>query len=427
MRKMREAYRMCSVILTAAVSCCLFAGCSNSQSASGGNPVTITYEMWQTNMTDYMKERIASFETENPNIRVELKVPENYQTSSADYWKELNADSAENLPDVFVMNAPNFRSYMNEGKLLAINNLIDSSKIISMKALPVSLTDIYKQNDKQYGIPMDYDTIGLWYNKELFDKAGLDYPNLHWTWDDLMSAAEKIDSLGEDTYGFITGAVGQFGYYNTVSGCGGKIADADGNLCLDDTKTMEGIQAWIDASAYSPTTEEIEDSGGPHMLFMKGKVGMTFGGDWEAADYTSSDSVVADVINVTELPAMTGGSRMSVIHGKANVVSAKTKYPDAAKKFLEYLSSAESFEKLGHTGLCIPAHSDYADLFFKQYSKYDMGIFAREAVECSAPYPTVSISGWEDTLNAEIIKMLNKEVSVSDGCSEFMKEIQGGK
>lgn len=221
MKKMRGTCRVYSVILAAAISCGLFTGCANSSPASGSDQVTITYEMWQTNMTDYMNERIASFEAVNPKIKVELKVPENYQTSSADYWKELDADSAENLPDVFVMNAPNFRSYFNEGKLLSINDLIDSSKIISITALPVSLTNIYKQEDKQYGIPIDYDTIGLWYNKQLFDKAGIAYPNQHWTWDDLLSAAEKIDSLGDDTYGFITGAVGQLGYYNTVCGCGG--------------------------------------------------------------------------------------------------------------------------------------------------------------------------------------------------------------
>ena len=373
-------------------------------------------------MTDYMKERIASFEAENPSIKIELKVPANYQTSSGEYWNALDAADKDQLPDVFVMNAPHFSTYQAEGKLLSIDDLLSTTTEINMSALPQSLTDIYKSGSRQYGIPIDYDTIGLWYNKTLFDQAGISYPNRNWTWSDLLSAAEKIDALQDDIYGFIAGDVGQLGYYNTIAGCGGYVVK-DGKFGLDDEKTQAGIQAWVDASKYSPSLDEISNSGGPHMLFMKGKVGMTFGGDWEAADFTSADSAVADVINVTELPLMPNGNRASVIHGKANVISASTKHHAEAKKFLEYLSSAESYEKLAETGVCIVAHSTYAKQFFTKYEQYDMGIFAREATECSAPYPSSVINNWEEQLNAAIAEMLNGDVSVKDGCERYMNSI----
>jgi multiple sugar transport system substrate-binding protein len=401
-------------------------GCSqvtNTNATSNGQePVTITYAMWQTNMTDYMQERIATFEAENPNIKVKLYAPDDYQTSSSVYWDKLDSADASEMPDVFAMNAPHFLPYQSAGRLLPVDGLISSSSTIDMAAFPESLSGIYKFDGKQYGIPIDYDTIGLWYNKELFDEAGLEYPNINWTWEDLSKAAEKLSAL-DGTYGILTSDAGQLGYYNTIAGCGGYVVRNGNDFGLKDPQTQAGMQAWVDLARYSPTLDEIEASGGPHMLFMKGKVGMVFGGDWEAADFTGADSVVSGSINVTMLPTMQNGSRASVIHGKANVISATTSHPAEAQKFLEFISSAESYEKLGETGLCIPAHSDYAASFFKRYPQYDMGIFAREAVDYSSPYPAALASDWEKVLGLQVDKMIRGQETVQEGCDQAASDL----
>ena len=55
---------------------------------------------------------------------------------------------------------------------------------------------MYNFNGAQCGIAMDYDTIGLWYNKTLFDEAKISYPTDDWTWADLTNAAKAITALG---------------------------------------------------------------------------------------------------------------------------------------------------------------------------------------------------------------------------------------
>lgn len=410
-----------AAVLAAVLGCCLLlAGCSLGSSAgTGGGQVTITYAMWQTNLTDYMKERIASFEAANPNIHVELKTYADYQNAPGQYWQDMNAASREDLPDVFQMNALHVQEYQRAGKLLELDNLISGEKGISVDHFPDSLTRIYEVDGRQYGIPIDYDTIGLWYNKDLFDKAGVAYPTRSWTWEDFTGAARKINALGGGVHGFIAGNQDQLGYYNTVAACGGTIVQDD-RFGFDDEKTQAGIQYWVDLTKVSPTLEEIDASGGPHMLFMQGKAGMVFGGDWEAADFTGSDSTVASVINVTEMPTMPNGKKGTVIHGKANVISAGTKHAEEAKKFLTFLSAPESYEKLGATGKCIPAYADYADTFFGLYPQYDMGIFAREAVEYGAPFPSSSLTGWSEVVVEKMTPILKGTVSVRDGCAQIM-------
>src|SRR5699024_1427612 len=58
-------------------------------------------------------------------------------------------------------------------------------------------------DDTIYGIPVGYTTHALYYNKELFDKADVDYPTADWTWEDVHDASKKISALDDSTYGFV--------------------------------------------------------------------------------------------------------------------------------------------------------------------------------------------------------------------------------
>ena len=61
---------------------------------------------------------------------------------------------------------------------------------------------LYTLDNKYYAVPKDYDTIGLWYNKTLFDKAGVSYPDDTWTWDDMYNAAVKLTDKANGIYGY---------------------------------------------------------------------------------------------------------------------------------------------------------------------------------------------------------------------------------
>ena len=90
--------------------------------------------------------------------------------------------------------------------------------------------ELYSPNGQSYGMPKDFDTIALYYNKDLFDAAGVEYPNADWTWDDLKTAAEKLTK--NDVYGFATLVGDQNGYWNFVFQNGGQMLTPDAKQTL---------------------------------------------------------------------------------------------------------------------------------------------------------------------------------------------------
>ncbi len=91
----------------------------------------------------------------------------------------------------------------------------------------------------------DYDTIALWYNKTLFDEAGISYPDETWTWDTLKDAAKKLTKDDGSQYGFCAGLHNQEGYYNFVYQNGGEIITDDKKSGYDEKATIEGIEEYF--------------------------------------------------------------------------------------------------------------------------------------------------------------------------------------
>ncbi|WP_446909783.1 extracellular solute-binding protein, partial [Klebsiella pneumoniae] len=84
---------------------------------------------------------------------------------------------------------------------------------------PEALVKLYTYDGKHYGVPKDFDTIGVFYNKKIFKDAGVELPTADWTWDDFHDKAKKISDWGKSKgiYGCATtiNGDGQGTYYNT--------------------------------------------------------------------------------------------------------------------------------------------------------------------------------------------------------------------
>ena len=380
--------------------------------------IEIHYAYWQSTLDDFYAQCKADFEAAHPGVTIVLE-----PTAWGEYWTKLEAAAnGESIADVFHMNGVNIKKYASGGILAPLDERIANSDI-SLDNYPKAMNEMYNFDGVQYGIPMDYDTIGLWYNKALFDQAGIAYPTPEWTWEDLTAAAKAINALGDDIYGIAAGYSDQQGFYNTVFAEGGWFVDGD-KFGFNDPKTRAGIQCWVDlmASGVSPSEKALEENAA-YLQFMAGKLGMIFSGDWVVADYVSKDSSVADVIDVAELPLMPNGKRASVIHGKANCVSAFTAHPDEAYAWVDYLAGAEANEKLGKMGVAIPSYLAYSDAFVTAYPQYNMGIYSKAAAEYSYVYPSALDPRWGDIMWTELVKAFNLETTVDQACDEIMKQL----
>jgi multiple sugar transport system substrate-binding protein len=380
--------------------------------------IEIHYAFWHGALEDFYKECKADFEAAHPGVTIVLE-----PTSWDEYWTKLEAAATGgSIADVFHMNGVNIKKYADGGVLLPLDEYIASSDV-DLKNYPAAMNEMYNYDGKQYGIPMDFDTIGLWYNKTLFDKAGIAYPTSEWTWDDLVAAAAAINALGDDIYGIAANYEEQQGFYNTVYACGGWFVDGD-KYGFNEEGTRAGIQCWVDLmkAGVSPSEKSLEENPA-YLQFMAGKLGMVFSGDWVVAEYVSPDSAVKDVIDVAELPLMPNGKRASVIHGKANCVSVTSAHPEEAWAWVAYLAGAEANAKLGPMGVTIPSYLAYTDMFFEAYPQYNMKIYSKAAAEYSYVYPSALNPEWSTIMWEELVKAFNLDITVDEACGNIMSRL----
>ncbi len=159
----------------------------------------------------------------------------------ANYWDKLQTTVAGARPSTSSgMNKPNFPVYASKGALTDLTDLIAQAKI-DTSVYPQSLRDLYTYDSKLYGFPKDFDTIALYYNKKLFDAAGVAYPDDTWTWDDLYAAAKKLTTA--DQWGYISTTGDQIGYWNYIFANGGQVLNADGtSVVIDQPASCDAIK-----------------------------------------------------------------------------------------------------------------------------------------------------------------------------------------
>src|SRR5690606_12276234 len=146
--------------------------------------------------------------------------------------------------DVFWMNAVNLQLYASEGVLEPLDPYLKRDEF-DIGVHPEELLRMYTHDGTHYAMPKDFDTIGLWYNKELFDKAGIDYPDESWTWETVQDAAAELTDPRAGVHGIAAEMSRQYTYYNTIAQAGGYVL-RDGRSGFADPRTIDGLRFWTD-------------------------------------------------------------------------------------------------------------------------------------------------------------------------------------
>ena len=143
-------------------------GGNGAQDRDSGNSLTVA--IWDNNQLSGLKEIINDF-TAQSGVNVEVQVVPWDQ-----YWTLLEAGAqGGELPDVFWMHSNYSQKFMSNDILLDLTDRVAESDLIDMDNYYEDIAGLYQLDGKVYAIPKDYDTIGLWYNKTMFDEAGIDY------------------------------------------------------------------------------------------------------------------------------------------------------------------------------------------------------------------------------------------------------------
>ncbi|HFI0703234.1 TPA: extracellular solute-binding protein [Streptococcus suis] len=374
----------------------LLTACSSStesgqatEGAAGGQ-TEISYAIWDSGQEPGLRKIADEFEKKNPDIKI------NIQVSDWDsYWTMLEAGATGgSLPDTFWMHSNEIYRYGSNEMLLPLDDYLAKSEDAKLANFPDGLNEIYNINGKQYAMPKDFDTIGLWYNKKLFDEAGIAYPDDTWDWNKLKEVAKQLTKEDGSQYGFGAGLSNQEGYYNFIYQNGGTVITDDLKSGYDDPKTIEALDYYFSfvkeklSPAITVDKERAE-------AFQNGQVAMSVFGSWNLSGFTAND-YIRENADVAVLPKGPDGTRATIFNGLGHAIAATTKHPDAAWKWVEYLSSEEAQEMQATLGVAISAYKGTAETWVDSNKNFAIKNYV-DMVEYAQirPYSQTTIK-WED-------------------------------
>lgn len=394
------------------------AGCGQKSSSDDANKkVTLNFTIWDTNQKKGMQQMAAAFTKKNPNIKVRVTV-----TPWDQYWTKLQAAaSGDNLADVFWMHPSEVYTFAAGDKLMDLTDMTKNGGGINLKNYPSTVVSGLEYQNKVYALPKDYSTLALWYNKTLFDKAGVKYPDKTWTWDTWQEAAAKLTDKSKGVYGMLAPNDGQNFYWNLIWANGTDLTNKSG------TKSIIGNKGNIDAlnygisfikKGYSPTTQDFANTK-PDQYFESGKAAMTIAGSWMPAEYLA---VKNQKFGVAPIPK--GKRRASDIAGMGYAIAKNTKHPAQAKKFVKFMAGKEANIIQAKSGAAIPAYKDTQAAWVKQFPSIDGQAFVDAADYGYSPVFTKAFQQWNTPYSTGIGDMFAGKTPVASGSKALQKQVQ---
>lgn len=368
-------------------------GCGGSSGEAGGKKV-INVALWDENVKDTVNKSIELYKKNHPDVDVKVTY-----TPWADYWTKLKTSLAGNSgPDVFWMNGPNFYAYASKGWIKDLQPLIDENKL-DTSVYTDALVNLYTYNDHLYGLPYFLDAVGLYYNKELFDKAGVSYPDGSWTWDTIEQNAAKLTDKQNGVYGYTALIDSQSGYYDLIHQAGGYIISEDKTKSgFDSPEALSAFQ-WekkLMDQGYSPNAQQQLETK-PLQLFGSGKAAM-----FPAISVSAPElyKLLGDKLGVAPLPA--GKQKATIVHGLSWAMNEKTKHQQEAWDLIQVLSGKEGEQYLAESGFSIPAYEGTEEGWLKSIPSLDLKVFV-DSLDFAVPYPVSERTAeWQDVETKEL-------------------------
>jgi arabinogalactan oligomer/maltooligosaccharide transport system substrate-binding protein len=372
---------------------------NEGDSSSGDLSAELTW--WDTSDPDNeapaYDELIARFNEEYPDVTIKHEIVPFDQTQNK---FKTAAEAGSGAPDILraeVAWTPEFASlgylYQLDGTEALDNNFLET---------PLS-SNVY--DGATYGVPQVTDTLGLMYNKALFEKAGLDPEAPPTTWDEVREAAKALKSKAK-VDGIYLNSGGYF-LLPFLYGEGADLVDTENQtITVNSPEAVTGIetaQSLVDdGSAVKPTAND--PYGTMMTLFKEQKVGMIINGPWEVAGI-SDDPKFGGIENLGVAPVPAGGAGQGAPVGGHNYVvysgmdDAKA---EAAAAFIAFMSSAESEAFIADELGLLPGNADAYDMVTNER----VALWA-DAMDVAQPRPWIPEGGQFfaalDTMATEVL------------------------
>jgi len=312
----------------------------------------------------------------------------------------------------------NYREYANfaqKGALEALQPYLDNSKLIKADDFYQEALQPYVWKRQVECLPQNISSLAVYYNKKLFDAAGVPYPKADWTWADFLSAAQALTKADIEQFGVgVDPALIRLAPFIWQNG-GELVASPKATrLLFDSPEAREAIQWFTDLQVKQhvvpdATAEKAEDS---QSRFVNGRLGM----------YLNSRKVVPTFRTITNFdwdvaPLPTGKSPATILHSDGYCMTAATKDKDAAWKFIEYANSPEGQKIIASTGRTVPSLKSVAEsnAFLDPSAKPQNSRVWLDVIPSIRAVPT--LANWseiESTADSELERAFYGTASVDD-------------
>jgi len=338
--------------------CVFFVGCGSQlqEDQSGQEAVTlIKVAFWGSpSEIGIITECINEWEKTHPNIKVRFE-----HTPYGGYVNKILTRIAGNAaPDVICTEVNYFVTFATKKVLHDLTPLIQKDQSFDINEFFPEVVDRFTYQNNLYAIPRDTAPFAcVFYNKDIFDEAGVAYPTDDWTWEDLLAKAKALTITNEkgriDRYGFYGWA-----WQNFVYGNGANLVDDVKNptkCMLDDPLAIEGLQFYsdlINKHKVMPTPVALSNLGmGIDYMFSSGKLAMFLSGIWETPGLRNYDFNW----DVAMFPQNKQGIRRVGTGGSGYCILKSSKHKKEAWEVIKALTSIQAQIKLSETGLAQPA------------------------------------------------------------------------
>lgn len=429
------------ILLVLSIGLLFASGDDDGDAPETGEPITLEYWMWDPNFEAQEQGMIDRYEAENPNVTINLTA-----LDPKSYWTKLAAMAAsKQMPDVFNMHPNSVEDFVDQGALLDLTDRIKADFAEDDYFWSV-LESSFAIDGRYYSVPFAWVGSLIFYNKDMFDANGVEYPTEGWDWDEFL---EKARALTQDTDG--DGATDQWGYgvFSRYAVYDGWILQNDGDylnrsaLTWDpDSNAREAIEFIYDLAnthkVIPPPKDYDLDKKKIKLLFQQEEAAMISEGSWNIK-FMREDMEAEFDWDVAYYPRGPHW-KADTMHAWADgiAIPASSKNPDAAWDFVKYVlqrpaadyypgkvpffkeeAYSDEWNVFKSRGLppenkpIILSYGENADHFYTKYWKFWRGYASAEGAGLSE-FIDASLNG-DITLDefyaeadAEINKMLDK-------------------
>ncbi|MBT9456449.1 MAG: sugar ABC transporter substrate-binding protein [Burkholderiaceae bacterium] len=283
---------------------------------------------------DIQRRIAAAFEQRHPGVRVQV------EAYGGGFNQKLSASfGARNPPDVTMM--WNFPLYHRVLEPLDAWQARDPA--FEAADMVPGLLRFATVDSRLYGVPAGFTSQVIYYNKDMFDRAGLAYPKADWRWEDLRALSQKLSRPAAKVYGYgLDVAPDPYDFQGYLWSAGGRMLGADGHRVqgeLDSAPSQAMFTMLLGLLDQGlAATLGVGDGKNQRQLFVADRVAMLMDG----AAFRLELAQDGKRYGVAPLPSFQGRPAQSVVSVSSLAMARDSKQKDLAWQFIKFYSSAEA-------------------------------------------------------------------------------------